>query len=93
MCLRVSFSWTFHHYRSETLAPEEGDKFAKPCRNWYGFITCCSSGLDETVTQTVLARGDEVIATARAPIGRLKQLKDAGAAVLELDVTATRPLL
>ena len=32
-------------------------------------------------------RGDRVIATARAPISRLKELEDAGASILELDVT------
>ncbi|KAK3046154.1 hypothetical protein LTR09_012338 [Extremus antarcticus] len=52
-------------------------------------ITGCSSGLGEALTQAVLARGDKVIATARSPVDRLKKLENAGAAVLELDVTAT----
>lgn len=51
-------------------------------------ITGCSSGIGENLAQAVLARGDKVIATARAPVTRLKALEDAGAAILELDVTA-----
>lgn len=56
-------------------------------------ITGCSSGIGEALAQAVLARGDKVIATARAPIDRLKPLENAGAAVLELDVTASQTTL
>lgn len=37
---------------------------------------------------TVLARGDNVIATAQNNTGRLKHLEGAGATVFEFDVTA-----
>ena len=40
--------------------------------------------------RSVLARGDRAIATARGDVARLGQLKDAGAAILSLDVTASQ---
>ena len=40
--------------------------------------------------RSVLTRGDRAIATARGDVARLAQLKDAGAAVLSLDVTASQ---
>ncbi|KAJ5573870.1 uncharacterized protein N7459_008297 [Penicillium hispanicum] len=56
-------------------------------------ITGCSSGLAEALARTALAKGDQIIATAGASKGvngveRLSALKEAGAAVLELDVAA-----
>jgi NAD(P)-dependent dehydrogenase (short-subunit alcohol dehydrogenase family) len=51
-------------------------------------ITGCSSGLGEIFVRSLLARGDRVIATARNGIQRLAPLKEAGAAVIDLDVTA-----
>lgn len=51
-------------------------------------VTGCSSGFGEHFTYSILARGDHVIATARGAAGRLQHLKDAGATILELDVTA-----
>lgn len=51
-------------------------------------ITGCSSGFGETIALNALARGDKVIATARAPVDRLDKLKDRGCNILELDVTA-----
>ena len=51
-------------------------------------ITGCSSGIGEALTKKILEQGDLVVATARAPVNRLKHLEDAGAKILELDVTA-----
>ena len=51
-------------------------------------ITGCSSGLGEAITHAVLQRGDNVIATARNGTQRLEALKEAGAAILDLDVQA-----
>lgn len=42
--------------------------------------------------QTILQRGDLVIATARR-VDSLQPLKDAGATVLQLDVTSTQETL
>ncbi|KAJ6130448.1 Clathrin adaptor mu subunit C-terminal [Penicillium capsulatum] len=64
------------------------------------FVTGCSSGLGEELVRAILSRvrnrpkGDQVIATARASNGisgaqRLAALEKAGAAVLELDTTAS----
>ncbi len=48
-----------------------------------------SSGIGRDLAEAALRRGDKVIATARArSIGKLQVLKDQGAEVLELDVTA-----
>jgi NAD(P)-dependent dehydrogenase (short-subunit alcohol dehydrogenase family) len=53
-------------------------------------VTGCSSGFGEVFVQRILARGDRVVATARGDVARLASLKDAGAAVLSLDVTASQ---
>ncbi|KAJ5536591.1 hypothetical protein N7513_009777 [Penicillium frequentans] len=58
------------------------------------FVTGCSSGLGEALVRAILAKGDKVIATARASKGisgvnRLSALQEAGAAVLELDVNSS----
>ncbi|KAK0124111.1 hypothetical protein ONS95_009094 [Cadophora gregata] len=50
------------------------------------FITGCSSGFGEQFVRSILARGDKVIATARR-LGSIAHLKEAGAAVLQLDIT------
>ncbi|KAJ7140589.1 hypothetical protein C8R43DRAFT_1109532 [Mycena crocata] len=50
-------------------------------------ITGTSAGLGRDLALAALKRGDKVIATARS-IGKLGDLKDKGADVLELDVTA-----
>ena len=52
-------------------------------------ITGCSSGLGKALALEVLARGDRVIATCRKPKSRIQDLEDAGAAIMELDVTAS----
>ncbi|KIV94992.1 hypothetical protein PV10_02701 [Exophiala mesophila] len=51
------------------------------------FITGTSTGFGKQLTLTALARGDKVVATARN-VDKLKELKDAGADTLSLDVTA-----
>lgn len=53
-------------------------------------ITGCSSGIGEALAKAVLARGDLLIATARAPVDRLADLKKAGATTLELDAAASQ---
>jgi NAD(P)-dependent dehydrogenase (short-subunit alcohol dehydrogenase family) len=53
-------------------------------------VTGCSSGIGEVFVRRILARGDRAIATARGDVERLAVLKDAGAAVCSLDVTATQ---
>ncbi|KAI0386371.1 NAD(P)-binding protein, partial [Hypomontagnella monticulosa] len=52
-------------------------------------ITGCSSGFGELLTQQILARGDLAIATARK-LDKIKHLEQAGAAILELDVTSSQ---
>ncbi|GJE95507.1 SDR family oxidoreductase [Phanerochaete sordida] len=57
-------------------------------------ITGTSYGLGRDLTLAALARGDKVIATARArSFARLADLQAAGADVLELDTTAPLPAL
>ena len=52
-------------------------------------ITGCSSGFGEEFARSLIARGDNVIATARDNAQeRLAVLKDAGAAIVDLDVTS-----
>ena len=51
-------------------------------------VTGTSSGFGEQYVHSILAKGDHVIATARRGHERLQKLKDAGAAILDLDVTA-----
>lgn len=51
-------------------------------------ITGSSSGLGEQLFNAVLARGDNMIATARNSVVRLKPLAEAGATVLKYGVTA-----
>ncbi len=52
-------------------------------------ITGCSSGFDQQFVQSLLARGDKVIATGRN-IAKLSEIKDSGAHLHQLDVTATQ---
>ncbi|RAH48568.1 NAD(P)-binding protein [Aspergillus brunneoviolaceus CBS 621.78] len=58
-------------------------------------VTGCSSGIGEALVRAILDKGDQVIATARPRDGvsggdRLSALKDAGAAVFELDVSSSQ---
>ncbi|KAI0068737.1 short chain dehydrogenase [Artomyces pyxidatus] len=53
------------------------------------FITGCSTGIGRDLTIEALNRGDKVIATTRSrSIQKLEDLRQRGADVLELDVTA-----
>lgn len=52
------------------------------------FVTGCSTGFGRELVRTVLSRGDKVIATARN-IRKLEPLKEAGADIMPLDVTAS----
>jgi NAD(P)-dependent dehydrogenase (short-subunit alcohol dehydrogenase family) len=56
-------------------------------------VTGCSSGLGQELVHAVLARGDKVIATGRNAKEKLSHLKDTGAAILDIDVTAPQPEL
>ena len=56
-------------------------------------ITGCSSGLGEAFSYAALKRGDNVIATARKGTQRLQALKEAGAAILDIDVQAPQAVL
>ena len=51
-------------------------------------VTGCTSGIGENFVHAIIARGDRVIATARNATERLQHAKDAGAAILDLDITA-----
>jgi NAD(P)-dependent dehydrogenase (short-subunit alcohol dehydrogenase family) len=53
-------------------------------------VTGCSSGFGEALVHEILARGDRVIATGRNASERLKHLEDLGAAILDVDVTASQ---
>lgn len=52
------------------------------------FITGCSSGFGEILVRQLRAAGDNVIATGRNAATKLAHLKDTGASILDLDVTA-----
>ncbi|KAF2823888.1 oxidoreductase,short chain dehydrogenase-like protein [Ophiobolus disseminans] len=51
-------------------------------------ITGTSSGFGAAFVHSLLARGDKVIATART-LSKISNLKDAGASILQLDVTSS----
>ena len=55
-------------------------------------ITGCSSGFGAAFVRALLHRGDRVIATAR-DLQSLEQLREAGAACLQLDICAAREVL
>ncbi|PYI19080.1 NAD(P)-binding protein [Aspergillus violaceofuscus CBS 115571] len=52
------------------------------------FITGCSSGFGEQFGRQLRALGDNVVATGRNADTKLAHLKDTGATILDLDVTA-----
>lgn len=56
-------------------------------------VTGTSSGFGEQFVHSILERGDNVIATARQASERLSLLKNAGAAIFDLDVTAPQSKL
>jgi NADP-dependent 3-hydroxy acid dehydrogenase YdfG len=53
-------------------------------------VTGCTSGFGETFVKSILARGDQVVATARGDTSRLSALAEAGAKTFSLDVTASQ---
>ena len=61
-------------------------KFENMPLTW--FITGCSSGFGESLVRQLRAAGDNVIATGRNADTKLAHLKDTGAEIIELDVTA-----
>ncbi|RBR11273.1 uncharacterized protein FIESC28_09157 [Fusarium coffeatum] len=52
------------------------------------FITGCSSGFGESLVRQLRAAGNNVIATGRNADAKLVHLKDTGAEIIDLDVTA-----
>lgn len=52
------------------------------------FITGCSSGFGEQFVRQLRALGDDVVATGRNAETKLAYLKDTGATIIDLDVTA-----
>lgn len=56
-------------------------------------VTGCSSGFGEQFVHGILARGDRVVATGRNASSRLHHLKDTGAAILDLDVSANAEVI
>ncbi|KAL8761723.1 MAG: hypothetical protein Q9184_002198, partial [Pyrenodesmia sp. 2 TL-2023] len=52
-------------------------------------VTGCSTGFGESFVHGILARGDNVIATGRKADQRLAHLKNTGAAILDLDMSAS----
>jgi len=52
------------------------------------FITGCSSGFGESLVRQLRAAGDNVIATGRNADTKLAHLKETGAEIIDLDVTA-----
>ncbi len=53
-------------------------------------VTGTATGIGEQLVHAILDRGDKVIASARKASDRLKAQRDAGAAILDLDVTASQ---
>ncbi|KAI0203829.1 hydroxybutyrate dehydrogenase [Astrocystis sublimbata] len=56
-------------------------------------ITGCSSGFGEELVKQLTALGEQVIATGRNAETRLAHLKDTGAVILDLDVTAPQAVI
>jgi NADP-dependent 3-hydroxy acid dehydrogenase YdfG len=55
-------------------------------------ITGCSSGFGEQFVESILARGDKVIATART-LSKIKHLEKPGVSLLHLDLTDSQKIL
>jgi NADP-dependent 3-hydroxy acid dehydrogenase YdfG len=56
-------------------------------------ITGCSSGFGEQFVRQLRALGDQVVATGRNAETKLAHLKDTGAKILDLDVTAPQAII
>ncbi|KAJ3954730.1 hypothetical protein N0V92_008774, partial [Colletotrichum tropicale] len=57
------------------------------------FITGCSSGFGEILVRKLCAEGENVIATGRQADVKLAHLKDTGAKVMDLDVSASEVVI
>ncbi|KAI8311361.1 hypothetical protein K4K61_012276 [Colletotrichum sp. SAR11_59] len=57
------------------------------------FITGCSSGFGEILVRKLCAEGENVIATGRQADVKLAHLKDTGARVMDLDVSASEGVI
>jgi NAD(P)-dependent dehydrogenase (short-subunit alcohol dehydrogenase family) len=55
-------------------------------------VTGTSAGFGAVFVKKILARGDKVIATART-LSKIQHLKEAGASIVELDVTAPQSVI
>ncbi|KAF9875875.1 short-chain oxidoreductase [Colletotrichum karsti] len=64
---------------------------ARQPKTW--FITGCSSGFGEALVRRLRAEGDNVIATGRQADVRLAHLRDTGARVMDLDVSAPEAVI
>ena len=51
-------------------------------------VSGCSSGIGEQFVLDIVSRGDRVIATSRN-IASLRSLQEAGASILQLDITSS----
>ena len=51
-------------------------------------VSGCSSGIGEQFVLDIVSRGDKVIATSRN-IASLQSLQEAGASILQLDITSS----
>ena len=88
---RYESSMAFSYTLSPLLAPHlhnpvSWNTYQMPQLTW--LVTGCSSGIGENFVRAIMARGDRVIAKPRNATERLQYAKDAGAAVLDLDITA-----
>lgn len=57
------------------------------------FITGCSSGFGEILVRKLCAEGENVIATGRQADVKLAHLKDTGAKVMDMDVSASEGVI
>jgi NADP-dependent 3-hydroxy acid dehydrogenase YdfG len=55
-------------------------------------VTGCSSGFGEQFVNSILARGDKVIATARS-IDNIKHLEQSGVSIFQLDICDSQDIL
>lgn len=76
-----------HNNQLDPLTPRNGTM----TQTW--LITGCSSGFGEQFVRQLTALGDHVIATGRNAETKLAHLKDTGAVILDLDVTAPQSVI
>jgi len=78
------------HHSSIPLNKSTTNSFLRAPLTW--LITGTSSGLGNTLVQRILARGDNVIATARS-LPSISALQSLGASTLALDITSPQSVL